>query len=687
MSRLMDAVRVLMGKTKAIDPFDIPKMSNLFDDIGGGYTGAHQQMKAYIQMAWVAVAVDHIVRDTANQEYYFCDTSGKIIDPKRLPKELLKPFENQFFGIGFRDILRMVIAHRILTGNGFIYMAKSNALSLKNGLPDVFVPIIPDWLYVRSNQGQIGINQFIINFPNGQSMTTDPSEMMHFKQNTIFDPWWGVSNITKMRLLVEGEVAAATFKNEFMKRKASPSLAVTDESERSPDDIDRIMELIRSKFEGAQNAGKAIYANGKGIKIQGLTMSYADMEYMAQKEFDRQTTLSIFGVPPIIAGIPESTIKSNGVTMRTGYLEDTCNRTLAEIEETFNQSFVNRFFPDIRFKLQQHKTGEVDRVSKMIASGIITPNRGAELIGEEFDLNNDLRNQFYLPSNLIPIGSEITNQDSQTNDDESKKKHQNLTNPKNVDAICDFFIKSATEPKKFQVKYIRASLKSRAIVEEKNVKKLSDFFIRQKERVLENLRQYNSKSVKKEDLSGETIYSLGIEGDLLEREMRGIYTSGVQRAVDDINKITGSSVNLNTSNPFIAKAISNLGRRITTGLTDRNGNKISVAENTLSELQGIIEKSVNESWGINELQDAISDKFDQWQSYRARMIARTESRAAWDAGAKVAYQEIGVKEVDIVGCTMFEPDSDCGAQNIPVEKIDTLSFHPNHIGVPAPSEE
>jgi hypothetical protein len=69
------------------------------------------------------------------------------------------------------------------------------------------------------------------------------------------------------------------------------------------------------------------------------------------------------------------------------------------------------------------------------------------------------------------------------------------------------------------------------------------------------------------------------------------------------------------------------------------------------------------------------------------MIARTEARAAWDAGAVVSYEELGVKTVDVVGCTKFEPDSDCGKQGIPLQNVASLRFHPNHIGSILPSEE
>ena len=52
---------------------------------------------------------------------------------------------------------------------------------------------------------------------------------------------------------------------------------------------------------------------------------------------------------------------------------------------------------------------------------------------------------------------------------------------------------------------------------------------------------------------------------------------------------------------------------------------------------------------------------------------------------KYGLKELGVKTVDVVGCTQFEPDSDCGKKNIPIDT--PLNFHPNHIGSVVPSEE
>ena len=128
---------------------------------------------------------------------------------------------------------------------------------------------------------------------------------------------------------------------------------------------------------------------------------------------------------------------------------------------------------------------------------------------------------------------------------------------------------------------------------------------------------------------------------------------------------------------------------------------IDINMTTWTDIFNIVEKSVKENITINEISDRIANKFEQYEGYRARRIARTESRAAWDAGAELSYQELGVKTVDVVGCEMTsifadygtqdegsdKPYSDCGRKNIPMAEMGSLIFHPNHIGVIVPSEE
>ena len=277
-------------------------------------------------------------------------------------------------------------------------------------------------------------------------------------------------------------------------------------------------------------------------------------------------------------------------------------------------------------------------------------------------------------------------------------KSADLSNPKNVDAIVESLQKSATFTRKHQIPYLQSALKSSNEIEDKFTIKMSKFFDDQLKRVLANLKveadkvEKGMKATKKqfemklllnikapsnfEDDLMDLLFVINIENLAVEDLASAMATSGVVRGVSDINRLRHANVDPGLKNPFVKSAIANLADKI-------KGINIT----TKKAIEKAILKGAAEGWTMEQLQTEITRKFSQFSNYRARAIARTESRAAWDAGAQTAYTELGVKTVDVVGCTEFENDSDCGRQNIPTELISTLNFHPNHIGSVVPSED
>ena len=88
---------------------------------------------------------------------------------------------------------------------------------------------------------------------------------------------------------------------------------------------------------------------------------------------------------------------------------------------------------------------------------------------------------------------------------------------------------------------------------------------------------------------------------------------------------------------------------------------------------------------VFELKGRIGDYFTDLtreDGWRAMRIARTEASYAWDRAAQLGYSELGVEKIDVVGCD--DDEGDCNAQDVPVEDIDTLNFHPNHSGTCIP---
>jgi HK97 family phage portal protein len=640
-------------------------------------------VNAYTSISWVSVAIDRILDGVISQPYFFCDKDGKSIDMPKVPESIRMPFENNYCGIGFHDVMSMVTMHMPIAGNAFIWKLSNSKYSQAKGIVDTFIPLNPTWVTPELHVKKFGISLYRVTLPNGQYFEVDPSDMIHFKQNTMFDPFWGVGNVSKARLISEGHLSALEMRNHYNDRRATPSLGITTGTEMNVDEHGRTLEMIRDKFEGSKNAGKILFMAGQDVRISPLSFSSVDMQYLEQLKEDAQTILSIFGCPSSVAGIPDANFATADVA-RSFFLSNTCNPKIAIIERFINEQFVWRVKGNedrqISFKIDRHSSGIVDNVVKMVTNGIISPNRASELMGEDQDWQDESRNKFYLLSSLIPteIASTPYDYGDSYSDEEFKKK---TINDLDIKSACRHFIKSATRPKRFQVRYLRASLSSRRKLEAKYHSGFKKLFREQAIRVSDRLiafaespqKSYGNKSLSSAVI--DIIFPIA-EDEAIRPITEGLQWDGIGAAIDDITKITKRKVDDGVASRAIGRLASQMAKKVT-----------RINETTRAELARLIEKSNENAWTIAELNTEIQNKFESFGEYRAMTIARTESRDAWDKGASTAYKEIGVERVDVIGCTMFEPDSDCGAQNRKLIEVDSFVFHPNHVGAIVPSEE
>ena len=705
--RIKNATKILFSKDiKSGNPFTDESFRGVTQE--NDFRSTASQLKSYETLEWVSICTDNLSRDAGNRAYYFTDLEGTRIDFSRVSDAILEPLVNGFFDENFGEMMKRIVAHKVIAGNAFFLKAQDSLWSLSENIYDQFIPIFPNEIKpLVSLNGKVLLG-YQINLGNGGIFNVGPDMVIHFKQNANLSLFWGIGNVTKMRLTAQGEAAALEYQNEFIVRKASPSLVITsDDSGQSTDDYQRKIDMLRKKYQGKQNAGKLMYLEGDGIKAQTISLSQKDMQFLEQKEHNRQTTISMFGQNPFVVGIPTGVNRATAIIFRNQYLGNMVNTTLVEQEAVINKQHVWLHDRSIKLVFEKYTTGDMTDVAAGIKNGIYSPSRGAELLGEPKDETDEAQLK-YLPSNLVPMGY-IATEPEPTEAGKAKVLEinydgQDLSNPKNVDAIVGYFLTDLQEKgifrqKKFQAGYIRAALKSRNTAEDKYYQKIVGFFLGQKKRIL---RKFDDMFDVKADIAENPTIIVGalfddnLETNELIKDLRGLHTSAVQRAVADINKLSGNNINTETSNPVVKATIDRLGQDLK-GFKNNSGTWVSINGSTKKDVARIITKGVDNNLSINEISDNISNKFDQYSGYRARRIARTESRAAWDASAYDSYKELDVETVDVVGCdftsveasygTQDEIYGDCGKTGISITGMLSLDFHPNHIGVIAPSKE
>ena len=665
-----------------------PFHSQAFGDFRGtsSFKSEKAQLNAYQQSSWVSIATDNLMRDAGGRKWWFEDIKGKEIE--NVDERIRLPFENGFANQPFSQMQQPIIGQRALTGNAYWIVSEISQYGSIRKMPEAFIPISPDRVKPVLTGSCLFLDHYEIDSAgNGDWKTLQPEEIIHFNQNTLYNPYMGIGNIEKASLMFETDARKAQFVNNFFKQGASPSMLITDNTDRLPQDITRISEMLNSKYSGAENAGKLMYLSGKNIDGKTLQMSHKDMEFLETQKFNRQTILSLFGVPPVVAGIPDGANKAIAGTMRLLYLENTINPIIQDMENAINQQYVHKIDKRVFLRLAKHTTGDVDNVIKKLQAGIITPNEASEALGESYDEADESREQYYMTAGLLPIGFVAP---EEVPKDIPKGETKDLSDPHNVKAIMDV-TKSATNPRKHQREYLEKGLRSRNKTEDQYVSKIDSFLNAQMKRILHNLEinadkieaLFTNKGLEEESMG--LLFDLNFENETLVEVVRPLHTSGVQKAIVNVNDITGATVKESLSNPFVAKTINALGKNVI-GSINKEGKRISINNTVSKDLVNIIRKSVAEDNHVNFIQGEINRKLGTQSSMRARRIARTESRIAYDAGNKIAYEELGVKVVDVIGCTQFEPDSDCGRQNIPINEMSSLVFHPNHIGVVVPRE-
>src|SRR3546814_19728341 len=69
----------------------------------------------------------------------------------------------------------------------------------------------------------------------------------------------------------------------------------------SAEQVDRLREELAESFAGGANAGRPLLLEG-GLKWQALSLSPAEMDFLALKDSSAREIAMAFGVPPMLLG-------------------------------------------------------------------------------------------------------------------------------------------------------------------------------------------------------------------------------------------------------------------------------------------------------------------------------------------------------------------------------------------------
>jgi HK97 family phage portal protein len=107
---------------------------------------------------------------------------------------------------------------------------------------------------------------------------------------------------------------AAKWNKGLLDNAARPSGALTyepaDGALLSAEQFSRLKAELEAEFSGSTNAGRPLLLEG-GLKWQALSLTPADMDFVALKEGAARDIALAFGVPPVLVGLPGDATYAN----------------------------------------------------------------------------------------------------------------------------------------------------------------------------------------------------------------------------------------------------------------------------------------------------------------------------------------------------------------------------------------
>jgi HK97 family phage portal protein len=139
-------------------------------------------------------------------------------------------------------------------------------------------------------------------------------QMAHLKALNPRDDHYGMGCIEAAIAAASVHNRAAKWNKALLDNAARPSGALSyepaDGSVLSAEQFKRLKEELSSEFSGSANAGRPLLLEG-GLKWQALSLTPADMDFVALKEGAARDIALAFGVPPVLVGLPGDATYAN----------------------------------------------------------------------------------------------------------------------------------------------------------------------------------------------------------------------------------------------------------------------------------------------------------------------------------------------------------------------------------------
>lgn len=297
------------------------------------------------------------------------------------------------------ELMRLLICHLDLAGNAFWEKIRGG----NGALPQELWPVMPFISVTTNTDGTINT------YKNTRTNKVYPADdICQFKYTNPDSYYFGQSPLQPAGKAVDVDNAGQEWQKVSMQNRGVPDYAVSFESDLTADQYEQAKNVIK-KQSGTGSAREPIVMSK--AKIQQLSLSPVEMDFMNTRRFSREEVCSVYGVPSaLIAEMNEANL-SNAETARKVFWLDTILPLMDELKDSLNRCLVSdyaannqqiRIVYDITnvVALQTDLGEKIENANKLWAMGVPfnTLNQRLELGFDDVD-GGDVG---YIASSAVP---------------------------------------------------------------------------------------------------------------------------------------------------------------------------------------------------------------------------------------------------------------------------------------------
>jgi HK97 family phage portal protein len=266
------------------------------------------------------------------------------------------------------------------------------------GVPIALLPVPRTWVEKIATPDQ---PTYIISHDSYRE-EFDASEIVYFQAPNLRDPYGrGVGTAAALNDELATDEYAAKHTRKWFENSARPDLIVTGPGLEKAE-TRRLENKWRAKFQGFKNSFAPAFLSTE-VKIHELNQTFQSMQLRELREFERDTIIQVYGVPPEILGIVENSNRATieaadylygrwVVAPRCEYTREVLQVRVMDVE--FDGAILAYDSPVAEDKTHQLEVAKAAPYSLKI-------DEWREMMGLE-PLDNDEGQVFMMPFNLVP---------------------------------------------------------------------------------------------------------------------------------------------------------------------------------------------------------------------------------------------------------------------------------------------